>query len=31
MEQTEMAGWLNGCISNVFLIGDSRTAARLRP
>jgi hypothetical protein len=31
VQQTEMAGWLSGCLRNVFLIGDFRTTARLRP
>jgi hypothetical protein len=31
VQQTEMAGWLSGCIRNVFLIGEFRTTARLRP
>jgi hypothetical protein len=31
VQQTEMAGYLSGCIRNVFLIGVFHTTARLRP
>jgi hypothetical protein len=31
VQQTEMAGWLSGCIRNVFLIGEFCTTARLLP